>query len=82
MEFEGQNKVFAADQDCYGNLPSHQSDDDNGFVTACWSMSWRERLAVFWNGCVWCQVLTYGQRLQPTKVSAQKPQLAGEKDDE
>ena len=75
IEFQGQNKTYAADQDCYGNLPAHAGDDEWGIVTACWSMSWWERLRVLWNGCVWVQIMTFNQELQPSKVCASKPDL-------
>ncbi len=40
-------------------------------VTSCWGMTWRERLRVFFTGRVFVQMLTFGQPLQPLRVTAE-----------
>lgn len=68
VEFEHQNTVFAKDQPEYLPLPAFRSVDGSE-VTACWGMTWRERIRVFLTGRVYVTLLTFGKPLTPSIVS-------------
>lgn len=63
IEFPEHNIVFAKDQPEYQPLPARKTDD--GKVTSCWRLTWRERLAVLFGGRVYVTQLTFNQSLQP-----------------
>lgn len=69
--FPGVNVEFAKSQSQYSILPAHR--DTDGKATFCWRLTFRERIAVLFRGCVWHQVLTFGQPLQPQKLTVEKP---------
>ena len=66
--------TYAKDQPQYLPLPVLLSFTRNR-VTTRWRLTWRERLRVLWTGNVWHQALTFGQALQPVKLSATEPSL-------
>jgi|KBSSwiStaDraftv2_1062776.scaffolds.fasta_scaffold03096_28 hypothetical protein len=72
IEFREQTLVIAKNQPPYLPFPAHYSCA-TGRVTACWKLTWRERLTVLFRGRVWHQILTSGTRLQPQKLTADKP---------
>lgn len=74
IEFPQQNVVFAKDQPEYLPLPAYRSDDGME-VTACWSMSWRERIRAAMTGRVYVTLLTFGKPLTPSIVSVNPPQV-------
>ena len=43
VKFKERNATIAKDQHEYNNLPAHIED---GVVTSCWSLSWKERFKV------------------------------------
>lgn len=65
--------TIAKDQPEYISMPAHKADD--GVVTCCWQMSWRERIRVLITGRVWHQVMTFRAPLQPQLLSTSKPEL-------
>lgn len=70
-EFPQQNVVYAKDQPEYLPLPAHRTPD--GEVTACWRLSWRERLGLLLTGRVYVTNLTFNGPLQPQRVSVSPP---------
>jgi hypothetical protein len=76
LEFPQQNAVFAKDQPQYIPLPAHVSADEQE-VTACWGMTWRERLRALLTGRVYVTILTFGGPLAPSRVSLDPPSEAG-----
>jgi len=74
-EFPEQNCIFGRGQPEYRTLPAHRHNDRAGTITCCWRLSWRERLHVFFTGCVWQQVLTFNNALQPQLLSVEKPDM-------
>lgn len=74
IPFPGSNAVFGANQPEYLPLPALA---EPGQVTACWGMSFRERLKLLFTGQVWQEVLTFGKPLQPTKLSVDRPNHLG-----
>jgi hypothetical protein len=72
ISFEQTNIKIAEHQDEYLTLPAHYNKE-KGVVTSCWKMSFKERLRVLLNGRVFLQNLTFGQPLQPIKMSVRNP---------
>jgi len=70
-DFPEQNVVYAKDQKEYLPLPAHRST--GGRVICCWSLSWRERLAILLRGRLWLSVLTFNQPLQPLLPQVDHP---------
>jgi len=75
IKFEGHNVVFAEDQPQYRPLPAHRANDNEGTLTFCWRLNWKERFKVFFSGVMWHQVLTFHGPLQPQLPLADKPDL-------
>ncbi len=74
--FPEHNIVFAKDQPEYDPLPARVfKNDPQGRVVFCWGLSWRERLAVFFTGKIWHQVLTFHRPLQPQLATVNKPRM-------
>ena len=71
IKFKSQNIVFAEDQDQYLSLPAHRTED--GVVTSCWGMTWKERLRVLLTGKVYTQLLTFNTPLTPHAVYTEDP---------
>lgn len=77
IEFPEQTVVIAKDQPQYLPLPAHVFPaDPEGRIAFCWQLTWRERLAVLWQGVLWHQVLTFGQPLQPQLLGVEKPEMS------
>lgn len=72
IKFPEQNIVYAEDQPEYLPLPAYRTDDGQE-VTACWGMTWRERLTVLLTGRVYVTLLTFGEPLTPSIVSTEPP---------
>lgn len=66
IEFEYSNVTYAKDQPQYLPLPAHRSED--GCVTTCWQLTWRERFKVLFGGNLFLSLLTFNQPLQPIKI--------------
>ena len=71
IKFKQCNSIYAKDQDDYLSLQVHKTDD--GIVTSCWKMNWKERLKVLFSGKVYLQILTFNQQLQPQKMTVENP---------
>ena len=65
-------RVFAKDQPPYIPLPAVVTS--NGVVTR-WKPTFKERLLLIFGGSLYLQVLTFGQLLQPVKLSVEEPVL-------
>jgi len=76
IEFEEQTVVFAKDQPEYEPLPAHISKfDPQGTLTCCWKLTFKERAKILFTGIVWHQIWTFGEELQPQKLTIEKPCL-------
>lgn len=71
IEFPGQTHIIAKNQPQYLPMPAHVSDQ--GVVTVCWSLTWRERARLLLTGQLWHQILTFSQPVQPQKLLAARP---------
>lgn len=73
VSFKGQTHIMAEDQPEYMPLPAHIAED--GRMTCCWQLTWRERWQVLWSGSLWHQVLTFHHPLQPQLLMTERPPL-------
>jgi len=71
IKFKQSEIEIAKNQDEYLNLPAHV--DEDGIVTACWGMTWKERFSVLFSGKMFIQVMTFGGSLQPMKLDVNNP---------
>jgi hypothetical protein len=69
IDFPEQNIVFAETQPEYQRLPALVTTDS--IVISCWKMTWRERLIALLTGKIWCYQMTFGQKLQPQKLTVE-----------
>lgn len=67
--------TFAKDQPQYIPLPALKFQD--GLVVTRWSLSFWERVAIFFGGSVYLGLLTYNHPLQPIKMSIQIKEVVG-----
>lgn len=65
--------IIAKDQPEYLPLPAHRTDE--GTVTCCWELTWKERLQVLFGAKIWHQILTFNQPLQPQLLTMDKPEM-------
>lgn len=77
IDFPQRNVVFAENQPEYMPLPAHVSPE--GVVTCCWKLSQEEIARVLVTGCIWHQVHTFRQPLQPQLLAVTNPLLEEEK---
>lgn len=76
VTFPEQTVVIAKDQPQYRPLPAYRySQDPEGRIACCWSLTWRERLRVLLTGHIWHQVLTFNAPLQPQLLTTEKPKM-------
>lgn len=61
--------VFAKDQPQYLPLPALT---DGSVVETRWGLTWRERFRVFIAGHVHLQIVTFGQPLQPIRLTVDR----------
>lgn len=65
VNFKGVTAVLAKDQPQYRQLPISQHYDQNGTITSCWSLSWRERLLVLFTGRLFFSMTTFWDAPMP-----------------
>ena len=73
IEFEGHNCVYAENQEQYLSLPVYKHNDEWGSVSACWSLSLKERLKVLFTGRIYITLLAFGQPLTPHRMDVSSP---------
>lgn len=71
IKFKGSNATLAEDQPEYQPLPVWR---DRTVTISCWSLSWSERLRLFWTGQLWLSQLNFNQPLQPQLPSVYVPE--------
>jgi hypothetical protein len=71
IEFKEQNCVYAKNQPEYLPLPVYKTED--GVVTSCWKLTWKERIKVLFRGHIWWSIMTFNNPLQPQSPSIDKP---------
>jgi hypothetical protein len=70
IEFPESNAVYAKNQKEYLALPSHKTPD--GIVTACYALTWKERLQVLFGAKIWLSLMTFNKPLQPQRLYVSK----------
>lgn len=70
VHFNQANKILTAPPDSDGVLPLPVHTDGTQCLS-CWSLTWRERVAVLWHGRVWLCTLT-GPTQPPVWLAASK----------
>jgi len=63
IEFDGYNATYAKNQPEYLPLPVRREED--GRVTSCWGLTWRERFKILLSGRFYISMLTFNAPLQP-----------------
>lgn len=74
IRFDEVNCVYAENQPEYLPLPVHKTG--SGEVISCWKLTLWERIKVLFTGCVWYDVLTFNQPLQPQLPMIEKPDFS------
>ena len=67
ISFDGQNCVYAENQEPYIPLPAFRYD--YGKVVSCWKLTFGERIKLLLAGRIWVSILTFNKPLQPFKIS-------------
>lgn len=65
IPFKQANTIIAKDQPPYLPLPAHKTED--GHVTSCWQLTWKERFKILVNGKFFFTVWTFNHLLQPQR---------------
>jgi hypothetical protein len=65
IDFPQANVTYALDQPEYLPLPAKR--EENGMVTSCWQLTWRERFKILFSGRLYIWQLTFNQPLQPIR---------------
>lgn len=74
--FPEQSVVIAESQPEYLPLPAYRfKADPQGRIVCCWKPSFRERISLLFGGCIWHQILTFNQPLQPQLIGTEKPEM-------
>lgn len=66
MQFPEANSVYAKDQPEYIPLPTYKTED--GIVTSCYALTWKERLQVLFGAKIWLSLMTFNLPLQPQRL--------------
>lgn len=71
LEYE-HSRIYAKNQKEYLPLPAITKI--NGDILITWKLSLKERIKLLFNGCLYHQVKTFNQPLQPILITVEKPQ--------
>lgn len=70
IEFPEANCVYAKDQPEYLPLPVYKTD--YGSVTACYELTFKEKIRILFGAKVWFTLLTFNNRLQPQRAEVSR----------
>lgn len=73
IEFEGSNCVYAEEQEEYLSLPAYKHGDNQGSVSACWKVTFREKLKILFTGKIYITLLSFGKPLTPHRLEVNSP---------
>ena len=73
IKFKGSNAVYSEHQPPYLPLPGHKHNDSWKCVSACWYLTFKERLIVLFTGRVYTTLPTFGKPLTPQRLSIDNP---------
>ena len=77
IKFKEQNCTYAETQPEYLPLPAYRQIDTDGIerVTACWKLSFGERIRILFTGKMWSSLYTFGKPLTPSFFTTKKSDL-------
>ena len=75
IKFKGSNYIYAENQEPYLPLPSYKHNDSWECVSACWYLSFLERIKVLFTGKIYTTLPTFGKPLTPQKLSVNNPAI-------
>lgn len=75
IEFPEQDRVFAENQDQYGDLPSLKLDTKEGEVISCWKLTLKERIMILFTGKIWMCLWSFNKPLMPSSITAYKEEF-------
>ena len=75
IKFKEHNAVYAEDQPEYLPFPVLRTDNQVGELIGCWRLSFRERVRVLFTGIIWHSMWTYGNPLQPQRLTTKKTEV-------
>ena len=73
IDFKGRNAIFGANQPEYLPLYAYRHEDNEGTVSSCWKLSFRERLRVLITGRMYVSLMTFNTPICPQFVSLDNP---------
>ena len=65
IPFTNDTTVFAKDQPEYLPLPAYRHNDEMKCVSACWYLSFFERVKILFTGRIYTTLPTFGKPLTP-----------------
>ena len=71
--YQAEEIVIAKDQIDYMPLPSLISNTPYRVVTSRYRLSLKERLRILFHGNLYSQIMTFGNPLQPIKITTEEP---------
>lgn len=69
INFPEANKVYGIAQPEYQPLHAYRAQD--GAVTSCWKLSWKEKWRILFTGRIYVTLLTFNQPIQPQLLSTE-----------
>lgn len=73
IKFKESNITLAKDQPQYQQLPIHRDGKDNeGRVTSCWKLSFKERIKLLFTGNLWLSMMTFHKQPMPVLPTVHK----------
>jgi hypothetical protein len=75
VDFKHSNRKIAEHQPEYETLPALVLDGADCQVVTCWKLSPRERIKALFTGRVWASLMTFGQPLQPMRMSVDREKI-------
>jgi len=69
-KFDEVNDVMGTGEDAFY---LHKAQDEDNRIVICWKLSIFERIGLLFTGRIWQQSLLYGDGLQTTAISVDKP---------
>jgi len=67
--------LVAEHQEEYMVMPAIFLHDNTGTILTRWRLTWKDRLKILLTGNIWVWMMAFGQRIQPIKLTADKPEV-------
>jgi hypothetical protein len=76
ISFKEQNSIMGADQPQYLPLPACRHKDEQGSVTSCWGLSWKDLIKIIFSRRIYLTLATFNHPIQPQKLTLDNPSLS------